>query len=486
MESIALLQTELNQYIDFHNITNEDIYENKFFNKIFNETFKNHTGVVYIQSGGGIGNAFLSAFIGIYIAYKLKKVPMLTSHTMNCGNLEFTEVFDFNENMIYGVNLHTEKVCDYLRVPKDIWDNGNSDNPFWIGSQCDVMGRFKKIKKHVNKMNALYPYEDCNIYIGGNGWPLNVEFNVLKEAIEYYGIKLKKDIISKSTKFIEKNNINEKTLGLHWRGTDSWWIDSYGTKCYPGGWFSLDHFLLEGEKQLKYFDGGFVCSEDKDAEEKILEKMDGLIRYNKTNYTEKTGDEWKIWKGKGNDHVYNVNRTKGACKEAMVDCIILGKTYCMQRHDWPPCTISKKWAGSSFVQFGLFLHKFMKGLHKMKIVEKGPLIRVRGLNQPKPAPEGRIQVRIIEHEKRRKEIKKEQERKKEALIKYTMNKVEKEREETKIIKLNEMGQRAPINLKTFTKKSKVERAKYRLKRLREAARQARETNNSETNLFRIN
>ena len=122
----------------------------------------------------------------------------------------------------------------------------------------------------------------------------------------------------------------------------------------------------------------------------------------------------------------------------------------------------------------------------MKIVEKGPLIRVRGVNQPKPRPEGRRQVRIIEHEKRRKEIKKEQERKKEALIKYTMNKVEKEREETKIIKLNEMGQRAPINLKTFTKKSKVERAKYRLKRLREAARQARETNNSETNLFRIN
>ena len=99
MESIALLQTELNQYIDFHNITNEDIYENKFFNKIFNETFKNHTGIAYIQSGGGIGNAFLCAFIGIYIAYKLKKVPMITSHTMNCGNLEFTEVFDFSNEV---------------------------------------------------------------------------------------------------------------------------------------------------------------------------------------------------------------------------------------------------------------------------------------------------------------------------------------------------------------------------------------------------
>ena len=37
----------------------------------------------------------------------------------------------------------------------------------------------------------------------------------------------------------------------------------------------------------------------------------------------------KIWKGKGNDRVYNVNRSKEACKDAMIDCIILGKTYCM-------------------------------------------------------------------------------------------------------------------------------------------------------------
>ncbi len=487
MESIALLQTELNQYIDFHNITNEDIYENKFFNKIFNETFKNHTGVVYIQSGGGIGNAFLSAFIGIYIAYKLKKVPMITSHTMNCGNLEFTEVFDFNENMIYGANLHTEKVCNFLRIPESIWDNGSSDNPFWIGSQCDVMGRFKKIKKHNDKMNALYPYEDCNIYLGGNGWPLNVEFNVLKEAIEYYGIKLKKDIIDKSTKFIEKNNITEKTLGLHWRGTDSWWIDSYDKKCYPGGWFSLDHFLLEGEKQLKYFNRGFVCSEDKDAEEKILEKLKGTIRYDKEYYTEKTGDKWKVWKGKGNDHVYNVNRTKEACKEAMIDCIVLGKTYCMQRHDWPPCTISKKWAGSSFVQFGLFLHKFMKGLHKMNIVEKGPVIRVKGLNQPKPPPEGRIQVRLIENEKRRKEIREQQKKKKDVLIKYAMKKAKKQQEKNRIVELDEIGKRTPINLQTskILKKSKVERTRLRLKMLREAARIARETNNTENN-FKIN
>ena len=487
MESIALLQTELNQYIDFHNITNEDIYENKFFNKIFNETFKNHTGIAYIQSGGGIGNAFLSAFIGIYIAYKLKKVPMITSHTMNCGNLEFTEVFDFNENMIYGVNLHTEKVCNYLRVPKDIWDNGSSDNPFWIGSQCDVKGRFKKIKKHNDKMNALYPYEDCNIYLGGNGWPLNVEFNVLKEAIEYYGIKLKKDIIDKSIKFIEKNNITDKTLGLHWRGTDSWWIDSYDKKCYPGGWFSLDHFLLEGEKQLKYFNRGFVCSEDKEAEEKILEKLKGTIRYDKNHYTEKTGDKWKVWKGKGNDHVYNVNRTKNACKEAMVDCIVLGKTYCMQRHDWPPCTINKKWAGSSFVQFGLFLHKFMKGLHKLDIVEKGPIIRVKGLNQPKPKADAKIQTRLIENENRRKEIKEQQKKKKDALIKYTMNKAEKQRKKNKIIKLDEVGKRTPINLQTakILKKSKVERTRLRLKMLREAAKIARETNNTENN-FKIN
>ena len=40
MESIALLQTELNQYIDFHNITNEDIYENKFCH-IFNNCIFN-------------------------------------------------------------------------------------------------------------------------------------------------------------------------------------------------------------------------------------------------------------------------------------------------------------------------------------------------------------------------------------------------------------------------------------------------------------
>ena len=133
-------------------------------------------------------------------------------------------------------------------------------------------------------MNALYPYEDCNIYIGGNGWPTRVKFNELKKAIAYYGINLKNEILEKSISFIKNNNINEKTLGLHWRGTDSWWIDSYGKKCYPGGWFSLDHFLAEAQKQLKYFAGGFVCSEDKEAEEKILEKLSGTKDSERTLY----------------------------------------------------------------------------------------------------------------------------------------------------------------------------------------------------------
>ena len=171
----------------------------------------------------------------------------------------------------------------------------------------------------------------------------------------------------------------------------------------------------------------------------------------------------------------------------MVDCIVLGKTYCMQRHDWPPCTINKKWAGSSFVQFGLFLHKFMKGLHKMNIVEKGPIVRVKGLNQPKPKADAKIQTRLIENEKRRKEIREQQKKKKDALIKYTMNKAEKQRNKNKIIKLEEVGKRKPINLQTakILKKSKVERTRLRLKMLREAAKIARETDNTENN-FKIN
>ena len=474
MESIALLQTELNQYIDFHNVTNEDIYENKFFNQIFNEKFQNQRGITYIQSGGGIGNAFLSAFVGIYVAYKLKKVPLVTSHTMNCGNLEFIEVFDFNENMMYGSNLHTEKVCDFLRIPESIWNNGTSDNPFWIGSQCDVKGRFNKIKRHDDKMNALYPYEDCNIYVCGNGWPINVEFNVMKEAIAFYGIKLKKDIVDKSLKFIRDNNITDKTLGLHWRGTDSWWIDSYNKKCYPGGWFSLDHFLNESEKQIKYFNGGFVCSEDKEAEEKILEKLDNVVRYKKKHYTEKTGEAWKVWKGKGNDHVYNVNRTKEACKEAMVDCIILGKTYCIQRHDWLPCTINKAWAGSSFVQFGLFLHKFLTDFHVLETQEKGPLVRVRGLNKPRPPPEGRVQVRLIECEKKRKEMK-EKERKDAQEIIKKVNDAEERKKNNSIIRLDNEKNRTPISREISNKirNSRVSRAKYRLEMLRLAAEKAR-------------
>ena len=122
----------------------------------------------------------------------------------------------------------------------------------------------------------------------------------------------------------------------------------------------------------------------------------------------------------------------------------------------------------------------------MEMKEKGPIIRVKGLNKPKPPPEGRIQVRLIENEKRRKEIREQQERKKEALIKYTMNKAKKEQEENRTIKLNDIGKRTPINLQTskILKKSKVERTRLRLKMLREAAKIARETNNSENN-FKI-
>jgi len=483
MNSVALLQIQLNQYIDFQNITNEDIFENKYFFKIFNERYSNNNGIVYIQSGGGIGNAFLSAFVGIYIAYRLKKVPLITSHTMNCGNLEFADVFDFNDKIIYGGNLHTEKVCNYLKIPEKLRE-GTSDNAFWIGSQCNVESRFEKINKYVEKQEVLLPYEKCNIYICGNGWPTNLKFNVLKEAIEYYGIKLKKDIIEKSVQFITGNNITEKTLGLHWRGTDSWWIDSYGKKCYPGGWFSLDHFLVEAEKQLRYFNGGFVCSEDKEAEEKILEKLKGTIRYDKNYYTEKLGDNWKIWKGKGKDHVYNVNRTKEACKEAMIDCIILGKSYCVQRHDWPPCRINGPWAGSSFVQFGLFLHKFMKGLHIMDIVEKGPLMRVKGLNVPRSQINQKIQDRLLENERKRKEMSARAEKKKQVLIEYG----KKTPENNKIIN-NQKPQKRKTLMKESTVrillKSKLDRTKQRIKLLREAATQARMKKNIEGGDFKV-
>ena len=118
MNSLALLQAELNQYVDFQNITNEDIFENKFFFQTFNENYPKNNGIVYIQSGGGIGNAFLAAFIGLYIAYKLKKIPMLTSHTMNCGNLEFSEVFDFNKNIIYGIIYIQKKYVIFYTYQK--------------------------------------------------------------------------------------------------------------------------------------------------------------------------------------------------------------------------------------------------------------------------------------------------------------------------------------------------------------------------------
>ncbi len=198
------------------------------------------------------------------------------------------------------------------------------------------------------------------------------------------------------------------------------------------------------------------------------------MRYDKNSYTEKTGDKWKIWKGKGQDHVYNVNRTKDACKEAMVDCIILGKSYCMQRHDWPACRINGPWAGSSFVQFGLFLHKFMKGLHIMDIVEKGPLVRVKGLNVAKPKPKVKIQDRLIENARKRKEMSARQKKKRELLIEYSM----KEKENKNKMKLQQANPRRLTSMRESTVKillkSKLDRAKHRIQLLRAAATKARE------------
>ena len=367
--------------INFQRLTNENIIENKLFLPTIEKHYKNNRkGIAYIVSCGGIGNAFLGAISGLYIAYKLNMIPIISSHLFHCGNLEFIDAFTFNRNKIfYGRDLNTQKICNFLNIPEELWKytNGcNSKNYCWIRSGVSIEHHVNCIKEYIDKQE-----KETHICLNGNGWPDEVDYNTVKEMIKYYDLKINEELLQKAMTFIKDNKISEKTLGCHWRGTDSWSKTSWG-KVYPGGFVNITHFIECIKKVYRDYNNCFVCSGDEESEKKIIKQISNCFYYNKKHYTNKTGDDWKELDRKGDDK-YNVYRSKEACQEAFIDCIILGKTCVLQKPGFPLPTLEKKGAaGSSFIQLGIFIHTFFKELKSLpNHGKKGPVRARRQLRR---------------------------------------------------------------------------------------------------------
>ncbi len=140
----------------------------------------------------------------------------------------------------------------------------------------------------------------------------------------YYGIskvvnkiktlKIREDIVKIVKSFCTNNEINQKTIGIHFRKTDvpnqlnedyiySKIIENMGTKHY-------------------------ICSDDKAAEDKF-KTLPNVFVYPKTSYVEKLKDGgWNdvTTDAEGRTFTFNVNRPKQSVIEAFVDLLILSRT----------------------------------------------------------------------------------------------------------------------------------------------------------------
>jgi hypothetical protein len=243
---------------------------------------------------GGMGNKFLHFFSCIYLAYINNMKLVLISINGNFSEFKFEDFFNMNIETNY-IKTKDQNTLNELINKYDIKTFYHHEEVHEISLNdynCIIQDRSKQFNDKLTE-NTLY---FSNFIIP------NINLDILKFALN--NITIKEDKFNKYKEFIDKNNINEKTLGVHFRGTDI-----HGIK--------IEDLIDNINKSGKTFDKVFVCSDEKSKENQLLRTIRNSVRYEKKYYVEKS-DNNKNWK-------LNCVRNEESCHEAFIDCLILGK-----------------------------------------------------------------------------------------------------------------------------------------------------------------
>jgi len=157
---------------------------------------------------------------------------------------------------------------------------------------------------------------DCYPTVLADSWSPNYDPIKVVEDLFQNVFVIKKDILRRAEEFCKKNNINKQsTVGYHFRTINLHPID-LGHASYV-----IENAISSGAENI------FLCADNKEAENVLRECWPNhVISYAKEEYIKKQ-DEKSPWFVEGKFlGGYNMEISKQAVIDALVDCVILSKT----------------------------------------------------------------------------------------------------------------------------------------------------------------
>jgi hypothetical protein len=249
-----------------------------------------------IFSDGGLGNRLNSLIGGLIAAEKLGCTPVICWPVNNWCGCSFADLFVSNLEII----------------DKGINDIFLEDDRLYLTHDIQTGKVLKNVFDHslesINLINSLF--QDI-VYYHNKIPDYFLEDDVIRQLKTF---KIVSNILLPAKSFCDQHGIEKTTKVVHLRKTD------HGRQIDSDQMFEN---ILNDKKS-----GYFICSDDKDTEDKFNELKNVLV-YPKTSYVEKLVDgEWttKIKDSEGRIFPYNVDRSKQSVIEAFVDLLVLSRT----------------------------------------------------------------------------------------------------------------------------------------------------------------
>jgi len=246
---------------------------------------------------GGLGNRLGALIGGILTAQQLNRTPILCWPENTWCGCSFNDLFDSEYQVI---NLDINKLFSLHTKDKFIiHENQTNLQLEQYYPSLEVIDFFK----NVNDKNVVYYHNSTPQY-----------FSQEEVLTILSKLNIKSNIKNNVFEFINKNKIDNNTLGIHFRKTD------------------FQTFLNE-EEAFNYINSNsevnfFICSDSFETEEKFS-TLNNVIIYPKNNYVTKLKEgSWNdlTMDNEGRQMNFNINRSKESVIEGFIDLLILSRT----------------------------------------------------------------------------------------------------------------------------------------------------------------
>jgi hypothetical protein len=254
---------------------------------------------VFIYCDGGFGNRYNSLLSGLFLAKACNKEPLIIWPQNRWNEASFTDLFDtnFKEYTQFDKDTFFTEYDPVNIVHWNPWGaNQEQHNCMGIYMGIDYFLRDKVDRNIMFYTSVICPWVDTN---------------ALKPIINQ--LPFQKYITEPADNFIASNFGTEEFFGLHVRRTDHA--------------YQLDENEYINRMNASPDRKFFVCSDDRNAEEKFKANCKNVKTFQKQSYVEMLNPEggWNTMTRDefGHQFAFNVKRPKQSVIEAMVDLLIL-------------------------------------------------------------------------------------------------------------------------------------------------------------------